>query len=133
MKSVDYIFQIKQQFKEFLRFCIVGVFCTFLDVIIFYTCRLILPYLFSIILAYCGSLSVNYFLSVYWTFKSKANGKNAIGVILTHLFSLFVLRMGLMWFLVEIAGWNEDLAYFIPMIIAPIFVFLMTRFCIKHS
>lgn len=133
MKSVNCIFPMKQRYLEFFRFCIVGAFCTFLDIAIFYICRIIFTYLFSVIFAYCGSLTANYFLTVYWTFKSKANAKNAVGLILTHLFSLFVLRMGLMWFLVEVGGWNEDVAYFLPMIIAPIFVFLMTRFCINKT
>ena len=83
--------------KELIRFCIVGVLCTALDSAIFYTVRLFAPYQVALVAGYLLSLIANYFLTIYWTFKSKPNTKNAVGIVAAHLFNLFVVRMGLMY------------------------------------
>lgn len=119
------------QLREFVRFCIVGGFCTFLDAAIFYTVRKFAPYQISLVSGYILSLIVNYFLTVYWTFNTKASIKNAIGVVSAHIFNLFVIRMGLMWIFVNRTGITDRVAYIPTLIISVITNFLIIRFVIK--
>ena len=56
---------------------------------------------------YCLSFIVNYLLTTYCTFKKKTSTGNLFGVIAAHMFNLFVVRMSLMWILVNITE-NPD-------------------------
>lgn len=81
---------------QFCKFCIVGVLCTCIDATIFYTVIRFSSYQVSLVTGYVLSLLINYFLTIYWTFNSKPSKKNAAGVVIAHLFNLFIVRMGLM-------------------------------------
>ena len=101
----------KENLKEFIRFCIVGVLATILDAAIFYTVRTFAPYQIALISGYLLSLIFNYFLTVRWTFKKETTIKNAIGLVSAHLFNLFVVRMGLMYIFVDLCTINDRVAY----------------------
>lgn len=111
--------------NQFLKFCIVGVICTLLDAAIFYLIRLVASYHVALTSGYLLSLIVNYFLTVYWTFETKATRKNAVGVISAHLFNLFVVRMGLMWVFVNVVGLQDRIAY-----VPTLFISMATNFII---
>lgn len=99
------------KYSEFIRFCMVGALCTGIDAVIFYTVRSFATYPIALVSGYMLSLIANYFLTIYWTFKSKPNTKNAIGVVSSHLFNLFVVRMGLMFIFVDLMMINDRISY----------------------
>lgn len=74
---------------------------------------------------------MNYFLTVKWTFRVKANTGNAVGVVAAHLFNLFVVRFSLMWLLVEVMGLSDSLAYVPTLVVSVAVNFLLVRLAIR--
>ncbi|MBR6368925.1 MAG: GtrA family protein [Bacteroidaceae bacterium] len=70
-----------QKFLEFVKFCIVGGISTGIDACIFFTVKQFTIYQIALVSGYAISFIANYFMTVLWTFKSKPNKKNAIGVL----------------------------------------------------
>jgi len=123
---------IKQEpVREFIRFCIVGVICTALDSAVFYTVRIFAPYQVALVSGYLLSLIANYFLTIYWTFQSKPNKKNAVGIIVAHLFNLFVVRMGLMYLFVDIMDISDKIAYVPTLLISVVTNFIIIKFIVN--
>lgn len=121
-----------KQLMEFFRFCIVGALCTGIDAGIFYTLINFTNYQLALICGYVFSLIVNYFLTVYWTFKKTASAKNAIGVVVAHFFNLFVIRLGLMYLFTEIVVMSEKTAYVPTLIISVITNFIIIKCIMSH-
>lgn len=119
--------------RQFIRFCIVGGTCALIDAAVFYIVRLFAPYQVALVSGYIISLCVNYFLTIYWTFKTSPSAHNFIGIIGGHMFNLFVVRMGLMWLFVEVFGWDDSIAYIPMAIISAVTNFLVIRAVVKFS
>lgn len=119
--------------RQFIRFCIVGGTCALIDAAVFYIVRLFAPYQVALVSGYIISLCVNYFLTIYWTFKTSPSAHNFIGIIGAHMFNLFVVRMGLMWLFVEVFGWDDSIAYIPMAIISAVTNFLVIRAVVKFS
>ena len=119
--------------RQFIRFCIVGGTCAIIDAIVFYIVRLFAPYQVALVSGYIISLCVNYFLTIYWTFKTSPSAHNFIGIIGAHMFNLFVVRMGLMWLFVEVFEWDDSIAYIPMAIISAVTNFLVIRIVVKFS
>lgn len=115
------------RYGEFVRFCIVGALCTGLDAFIFYVVRNFVSYPIALTSGYILSLVVNYFLTIYWTFKSTPNTKNVIGVVAAHLFNLFVVRMGLMHIFVNFLSISDRFAYIPTLVISVVTNFLIVK------
>lgn len=124
---------ILEKYRELIRFCIVGAFCTGIDAMIFYIVRLFAPYSVALISGYLLSLIINYILTVLWTFKSKPNKQNAIGIFAAHLFNLFVVRMGLMWLFVEVLNLEDKIAYVPTLLISVISNFVIIKYIISRT
>ena len=119
--------------QQFIRFCIVGGVCFLIDASVYYVARLFLPYQIALISSYLISLCFNYFLTIYWTFKTSPSVQNLVGVVGAHLFNLFVVREGLMWFFVEVLRWDDSIAYLPMAFISAITNFLVIRTVVKYS
>ncbi len=119
--------------RQFIRFCIVGGTCALIDAAVFYIVRLFAPYQVALVSGYIISLCVNYFLTIYWTFKTSPSAHNFIGIIGAHMFNLFVVRMGLMWLFVEVFGWDDSIAYIPMAVISAVINFLVIRAVVKFS
>ena len=119
--------------NEFIRFSVVGVICTALDFVIYYTIILFAPYQVALTAGYLLSLTVNYYLTIYWTFQSKPNKGNAVGIVSAHLFNLFIVRMGLMYFFVNTIGMSERIAYVPTLCISVVINFFLIRFVVKKT
>jgi len=119
--------------RQFVRFCIVGGICAMIDAAVFYIVRLFAPYQIALVSGYLISLSVNYFLTVYWTFKTTPSAQNLVGIIGAHLFNLFVVRMGLMNLFVEVFGLADSIAYIPMAIISAVTNFLVIRTVVNRS
>lgn len=124
-------FQKNEKFMEFIRFCIVGVIATGIDACIYYIVRLFTIYQIALVCGYTISLIANYFMTMFWTFKEKPNIKNAIGVVIAHLFNLFVVRMSLMYIFVSLIGLNDKIAYVPTLFISMVTNFIFVRFAVK--
>lgn len=120
-----------ERIREFVRFCVVGTICTGIDAGIFYLVNLIAPYTIALICGYLISLSVNYILTVLWTFKTYPNARNLIGIVSAHIFNLFVVRMGLMRLFVEVASLTDSIAYIPTLIISVITNFFIIKLVIN--
>lgn len=118
------------RYSEFVKFCIVGALCTAVDAAIFYIAIQLTSYMIALCSGYLLSLFLNYFLTVYWTFKTTANKKNAIGIISAHIFNLFVVRMGLMSFFIKTLCMSERMAYIPTLIISVVTNFIIIKFII---
>ena len=119
--------------RQFIRFCIVGGTCAIIDAIVFYIVRLFAPYQVALVSGYLISLCANYFLTIYWTFKTSPSAHNFVGIIGAHMFNLFVVRMGLMWLFVEVFEWDDSIAYIPMAIISAVTNFLVIRTVVKIS
>ena len=119
--------------RQFVRFCIVGGICAMIDAAVFYIVRLFAPYQIALVSGYLISLSVNYFLTVYWTFKTTPSAQNLVGIIGAHMFNLFVVRMGLMCLFVEVFGLADSIAYIPMAIISAVTNFLVIRTVVNRS
>lgn len=75
-------------------------------------------------------LVVNYFLTMYWTFKKEPSTQSAIAVITAHLINLFVVRMGSMYVLVDTMGLNDKLAYIPTLLISVIVNYIMVKIAV---
>ena len=125
------LYNTNQRVREFVRYCIVGVLATIIDVAIFYSLKLVVHYNIALVCGYCLSLIFNYFMTVYWTFSTKSSARNVIGVIAAHMINLFVVRMGLMWLFVNLVGLESGIAY-IPMFIISVLInFFLLRAFVK--
>lgn len=120
-----------ERYGEFIRFCVVGAVCTGIDACIFYVVRTFASYQIALVSGYILSLVINYFLTIYWTFKSKPNPKNAVGVVAAHIFNLFVVRMGLMYIFVNGFSVNDRLAYIPTLAISVITNFIIVKLVIN--
>lgn len=119
--------------RQFIRFCIVGGMCALIDAAIFYIVRLFAPYQVALVSGYLISLCVNYFLTIYWTFKTSPSAHNFVGIIGAHMFNLFVVRMGLMWLFVEFFEWKDSIAYIPMAIISAVANYIVIRTVVKLS
>ncbi|MCF0180234.1 MAG: GtrA family protein [Bacteroidales bacterium] len=125
------LYNTNSRVREFVRYCIVGVLATIIDMAIFYSMKLIVHYNIALISGYCLSLIFNYFMTVYWTFSTKSSARNLIGVVSAHMINLFVVRMGLMWLFVNLVGLESGIA-FLPTIVVSVFVnFFVLRAFVK--
>lgn len=116
---------------EFIRFCIVGALCTGIDAVIFYAVGLFTCYQIALITGYCTSLMINYFLTVYWTFRTQPSKKNLGGVVAAHLFNLFIVRIGLMWMFIHWCGLSDNIAYIPTLAISVIINFFLVKLAMK--
>lgn len=119
--------------RQFIRFCIVGGICALIDAAVFYVVRRFAPYQVALVSGYIISLCVNYFLTVYWTFKTAPSVHNLVGIIGAHMFNLFVVRMGLMWLFVEVFELDDSIAYIPMAIISAVTNFLVIRTVVRFS
>ena len=119
--------------RQFIRFCIVGGICFLIDAAVYYVARLFLPYQIALISSYLISLCFNYFLTIYWAFKTSPSVQNLVGVVGAHLFNLFVVREGLMWFFVEVLRWDDSIAYLPMATISAVTNFLVIRTVVNRS
>ena len=125
------LYNTNSRVREFVRYCIVGVLATIIDMAIFYSMKLIVHYNIALISGYCLSLIFNYLMTVYWTFSTKSSARNLIGVVSAHMINLFVVRMGLMWLFVNLVGLESGIA-FLPTIVVSVFVnFFVLRAFVK--
>lgn len=120
----------KEKLQEFIRFCIVGILCTGIDVAVFYLVRLFASYQISLVSGYLLSLFVNYFLTLYWTFKAQPNMQNTVGIVLAHLFNLFMVRMGLMLLFVDLLRLSDKIAYLPTLVISVVTNFVIIKYVV---
>lgn len=124
---------LRNEVRQFIRFCIVGGICAMIDAAIFYIVRLFAPYQVALISGYLISLCVNYLLTVYWTFRTGTSVLNLVGIIGAHMFNLFVVRMGLMHIFVEWLGLRDSIAYLPMAAISAVTNYLVIRTVVKYS
>lgn len=116
---------------EFVRFCTVGVICAIIDWTVFSIACFITKYQISVIAGFVVSFVANYLLSAHWTFKKKPTKSNFVGLISAHLINLFIVRMGVLYILVEIVGLQERISYIPTLMISAITSFVMVRYVFK--
>ena len=126
-------FLSKDEMRQFIRFCIVGGICALIDAAVFYAVRLIAPYQVALVSGYVISLSVNYLLTVYWTFRTRSSVRNLVGIVGAHMFNLFVVRMGLMLLFVELLGLRDSIAYIPMAAISAVTNYIVIRTVVKYS
>lgn len=114
---------------EFLRFCMVGGVATVLHYGIYLLLQTFMNHgvwlSVAYTIGYCTSLVCNFFLTTYFTFRSKASTGKAAGFGFSHLVN----------YLLHIVLFNIFIAIGIDKVFAPIFVLAIavpTNFTILH-
>ena len=118
------IFLIK---KSFLRFLIVGVFSSVINLFSFYVLfyKLNIFETLSYAISYIVGVAIGYFLNKKWSFNYKNNDKKGLfsKYLLVYLINLFI-GMGFFELILILTNVNELLVQFIVIIITAI-----TNFC----
>ena len=117
----------REKWGEFFRFAVVGIVCTLIDASVFYAIHHAVGYRLAMISGFCVSLSINYLLNIYWSFRSKPSFVNAVGIIAAHCLNIFVVRMMLMWCFINIVHLPEEIAYIPTLVISIVTNFLIIR------
>ena len=129
MMRWDVVSKKNGKLQEFIRFCIVGVIAAGIHYLVYYLLQLIsgggvwLSIAYTI--GYIVSLICNFFLTTYFTFRSKVSVKRAAGFSFSHIVN-YTLHMVL---------FNLFISLNIDRLIAPILVLLIavpTNFTILH-
>lgn len=136
----SYINQRKELFKQILRYGIVGTVSTgihygayllMMHVLTVYVVDKTLNANISYAIGYMVGFSVNYVLTTYFTFETKATKKNASGFTISHILNYFI-EMGVLNLLLY---WHveKSLAGLVVMVVAvPInFIFLKIAFYVS--
>lgn len=121
------------KYQEFMRFCVVGAVCTALDMVLFYLLRIIVSYQVALVGGYVISLLVNYMLTIRWTFCATSTVRNAVSIVLAHLFNLFVVRMGLMYVFTSVIRMNDDVAFIPTLVISGLLNFVIIRYIVHKD
>lgn len=122
-----------EKIKQFIRFCVVGAICTLIDSGIYYISYASIGYRLAMILGFSISLIFNYLLNIYWSFNSSPNAKNIVGILLAHLFNIFIVRMSLMWIFINVTHLSESIAFIPTLAISMLTNFIIIRFVINKS
>ena len=121
---------MRDEFSEMIRFGIVGVVATLIQYAVYY---LLLPYMderLALTIGYIVSFCCNYVMTTRFTFRVKANPKNAGGFALSHLVN-WSLQVAFLSFFIWIGIPKEWAPIPMYMVCVPI-NFLMVRFFFKH-
>ena len=110
-----------------------GSICFLIDAAVYYVVRRFAHYQVALVSSYLVSLCFNYFLTIYWTFKTTPSIQNLVGVVGAHMFNLFVVREGLMWLFVEVFEIDDSIAYIPMAIISAVTNFLVIRFVVRKA
>ena len=125
----DVLSEENNKLREFVRFCIVGVIAAGIHYLVYFLLQLIdggsvwLSIAYTI--GYIVSLVCNFFLTTYFTFRSKVSVKKAAGFSFSHIVN-YTLHMVL---------FNLFISLGINRLIAPILVLMIavpTNFTILH-
>ena len=125
----DVLGEENNKLREFVRFCIVGVIAAGIHYLVYFLLQLIdggsvwLSIAYTI--GYIVSLVCNFFLTTYFTFRSKVSVKKAAGFSFSHIVN-YTLHMVL---------FNLFISLGINRLIAPILVLMIavpTNFTILH-
>lgn len=84
------LIKAKSRFAEIVRFGIVGVLATLLQygLYVVFVNAVKVPAVPSTLISYSISFIFNFFLSSYFTFRSRPNAKKGLGFTLSHLFNM---------------------------------------------
>lgn len=116
---------------EFIRFGLVGVFATLFHYLIYLLLKQWINYNIAYTIGYGLSFICNFFLTSYFTFKTKATIKKGIGFSGAHLFNYF-FQMFLLNIFIYLKV-NDSLApIFVYALVIPI-NFLLIRFVFKNG
>ncbi|MDE7427019.1 MAG: GtrA family protein [Muribaculaceae bacterium] len=116
---------------EILRYGIVGVTATLVHYGLYWLLSFIMDYNLAYTVAYGTCFIGNFFLTSYFTFRSKATAKRGIGFSGAHLCN-YLLQIGLLNLFINI-GVNEAIAPIPVFAIAIPINFIMVRFVFKHK
>lgn len=121
----------RNNIKEVIRFGIVGLFATILHYGIYWILRQWMDYNIAFTIGYMLSFVCNFFLTSYFTFKTKATVKRSVGFSGAHLFNYF-FQMFLLNFFIHI-GVGQSVAPIPVYLIAIPVNFMMIRFVFKNN
>lgn len=121
----------RERILEIVRFGITGVVSTLVTYAVYYICLLWLNPTLSFSIGYIVAMIVNYILTTSFTFKVKANGKNATGFVISNAINYGLCTLFLNFFIW--IGVSKKIAP-IPMytICIPL-NFLIVRFVMKKK
>ncbi|MGL4228889.1 MAG: GtrA family protein [Tannerellaceae bacterium] len=116
---------------QFIRFIIVGTLITLILYLIYLPLTQICSPSLSYTLASIVSITSNFFLTSYFTFKQKPSLQKSIGFLMQQGFN-YVMQLGFLNFFIWI-GIPKEAAPFPVFIIALPLNFLLLRFVFKHT
>ena len=121
---------MKLNYGEIMRFCVVGVFATVLHYSIYWILKSYMNVNIAYTIGYLISFVCNFFLSSYFTFRSKATVGKGVGFVGAHIAN-YLTHMVLLNFFLYL-GVSKSLAPIPVFMIAIPLNFLLVRFVFKH-
>lgn len=112
---------------EIVRFIIVGIICTAIDLVCYNLSLFFFPYIVCAYIGFVCSFIVNYYLSAKWTFRKRPTVRNLTGMITVHLFNLLVMRTLLLYIVIDCLSYNERLGYVIVLGLCFITSFILNK------
>lgn len=120
----------KNNICEILRFGVVGVVATLIHYTIYWLLRQYIDYNIAYITGYVISFICNFFLTSYFTFRTKANIMRGVGFFCVHLFNMLfqiILLNVFVWM-----GIQQNVAPLFVFAIAIPIQFILVRFVFKN-
>ncbi len=115
---------------EFIRFVFMGGLNTVLTNVFYMLLLFILPYAVSFTVSYIAGIGLAYYLNSVFVFKKRMEWKKALQFPVVYIVQ-YLIGLGLMFLLIELAGVNEVLAPWLVVLLTLPITFLMSRFIIK--
>ena len=132
---MDFIKQLYYKYRNFILYGIIGGFCATLDFVIYSgLCYVNMNHLWAnIISTHCG-IFCSFLLNRSYNFKVK--DKTGLRFLSFYIIGLIGLALseGLLFLMVNMAGWNKYIAKFITVFVVAVFQFVLNKFItdIKH-
>ncbi|MBR1626370.1 MAG: GtrA family protein [Bacteroidales bacterium] len=122
----------KTAIYEAIRFIIVGIIATCLHYAVYYTLmKMKMNASLAFTIGYAVSFTGNFFMTSYFTFKSKASVKRGLGFSAAHLCN-YLIQLALLNLFIGI-GVSKSIAPLPTYAIAIPINFLMVRYVFKHK
>ena len=100
MKPIKELWQDnREKILEIVRFGITGIVSTLVTYAVYYVCLLWLNPTLSFSIGYIVAMIVNYILTTSFTFKVKANKKNAAGFVISNVINYGLCTLFLNFFI----------------------------------
>jgi putative flippase GtrA len=123
---------MKNIFREFSKFTLVGVFNTIFTYLLYLSLLSFFSYQIAFSISYCLGIVSSYFLNSYFSFKEKIRLQAIIKYPIVYVLQ-YILGLGGMYLFVELIKVNKIIAPIFCIIFTLPFTFILAKHIIKNG